>query len=96
MDRVEGDIIHSIHQRLVFCVRGLISAVTLERKVIPMTRSTSKDMSVPVHERSHVLSFSSTYLMSGKVDDAKKSPPTRHVLYCHATFNAADCKATTG
>jgi hypothetical protein len=34
VDRVERDVVHGVHQRLIFCVWGLISAVTLEREVI--------------------------------------------------------------
>lgn len=37
VDRVKRDVVHSIHQRLILCVWSLISAVTLEREVIPAT-----------------------------------------------------------
>jgi len=58
MDRVERNVVHGIHQRLVFCIWGLISAVAFERKVVC------------------VILF-------------------LDVLYGHATFNTADCEATT-
>lgn len=92
MDSVERDVIHGIHQRLIFCVWGLIPAVTFERKVIPATNV--RGLRFLVGEKSHVLSLSSTYLCKRHIKH-EKSPHGRDVLYGHAAFDAADGKATT-
>ena len=34
MHRVERDIVHGVHERLVFGRRGLVAAVALEREVV--------------------------------------------------------------
>lgn len=61
MNRMERNIIDSIHQCLIFGIGGCVTAVALERKVAPTMFVSLKGKLEDIDEN-YCASFSSTYL----------------------------------